>query len=308
MTAIRRAESERLRLRGGTVDQSVITDRPSLTSDVQPSPSYQRSRWRLLGSTFHPIRGAAELMIQPPWLPKHHNCGKTSGRKCPTNDSISLPAPRARAHTRQMTRTGGARPSLRHLWDSLEARLRYGPAAFGLTLLDPRSWMHGLRILHYYSYSHVRPRARASIGHGARIAPNVSFRNGERVRIGAHAHVGANCSLWAGDSVGRITLGDYALLGPEVFITASNYSIEPGTPVMHQPKLEEDVAIGRDVWLGAKVTVLPGVQIGDGCVIGAGSVVTRSLGPGTIAVGNPARAVGHRSVAGVGDPKERAAT
>ena len=99
-------------------------------------------------------------------------------------------------------------------------------------------------------------------------------------------------------SVGRITLGRHALLGPEVFITASNYQTKPGTPVMDQPKLERDVVIGDDVWLGARVIVVAGVEIGDGCIIGASSVVTRSIPAGSIAVGNPARVVGHR-----GDPK-----
>jgi acetyltransferase-like isoleucine patch superfamily enzyme len=94
--------------------------------------------------------------------------------------------------------------------------------------------------------------------------------------------------------VGRITLGRHALLGPEVFITASNYQTEPGTPVMDQPKLERDVVVGDDVWLGARVMVVPGVEIGDGCIIGASSVVARSIPAGSIAVGNPARVVGRR--------------
>ena len=102
------------------------------------------------------------------------------------------------------------------------------------------------------------PRRAADIGPGVRMAPNVSLRNGERIKIGAYSHIGSRCSLWAGDSVGRITLGRHALLGPEVFITASNYQIEPGTPVMDQPKRERDVVIGDDVWLGARVMVVAG--------------------------------------------------
>ena len=173
---------------------------------------------------------------------------------------------------------------------------------FGLSLVDPRAWFQLFRLLHFYNYDHVRPCRLADIGPGVRMAPNVSLRNGERIKIGAYAHIGGRCSLWAGNSVGKITLGRHALLGPEVFITASNYQIEPGTPVMNQPKLERDVVIGDDVWLGARVVVVPGVEIGDGCVIGASSVVTRSIPAGSIAVGNPARIVGQRS-----DPKTEAA-
>ena len=71
---------------------------------------------------------------------------------------------------------------------------------------------------------------------------------------------------------------------------------------MDQPKLERDVIIGDDVWLGARVMVVAGVEIGDGCIIGASSVVTRSIPAGSIAVGIPARVVGRR-----GDPKVEAA-
>jgi acetyltransferase-like isoleucine patch superfamily enzyme len=172
---------------------------------------------------------------------------------------------------------------------------------FGLSLVDPRAWSQLFRLVHYYNYDHVRPRRVADIGHGVRMAPNVSLRNGERIKIGDYSHIGARSSLWAGDSVGRITLGRHALLGPEVFITASNYQTEPGTPVMNQPRVERSVVIGDDVWLGARVVVVAGVEIGDGCIIGASSVVARSIPAGSIAVGNPARVIGRR-----GDAKAKA--
>jgi acetyltransferase-like isoleucine patch superfamily enzyme len=180
-------------------------------------------------------------------------------------------------------------------------REKHRALGFGVSLLDPRAWFQLLRLVHYYNYSHVTPRRLADIGPGVRMAPNVSLANGERIKIGAYSHIGARCSIWAGDSVGRITLGRHALLGPEVFITASNHQTEPGTPVMDQPKVERDVVIGDDVWLGARVMVVAGVEIGDGCIIGASSVVTRSIPAGSIAVGNPARVVGHR-----GDQKANA--
>lgn len=171
----------------------------------------------------------------------------------------------------------------------------FGLAAFAKSVIDPRAWSQLLRLIHYYNYSHVKPRRRMALGPGVRIAPNVSFANAERIEIGAGAHVGARCSLWAGNSRGRILIGDHALLGPDVFITASDYQFEPGTPIVDQPKNERDVVVGRGTWLGARVIVVAGVHIGDGCVIGAGSVVTRSLPADTIAVGNPARVIGKRA-------------
>jgi acetyltransferase-like isoleucine patch superfamily enzyme len=159
------------------------------------------------------------------------------------------------------------------------------------SFLDPGTYAHALRLLHYYNYAHVRPRRRLTIGSGSRIAPNVSITNAERITIGAGTNVGEHCYLWAGDSTGRITIGDHCRLAPEVFITASDYRFEPGTHFVEQPRNERDVVIGNDVWLAARVFVGAGVTIGDGCIVGAGSVVTRSLPQNSIAVGAPARVV-----------------
>jgi acetyltransferase-like isoleucine patch superfamily enzyme len=133
------------------------------------------------------------------------------------------------------------------------------------------------------------------------LAPNVSFRNGERIEIGARSHIGEHCSLWAGDQGGRIVIGEDALFGPRVYVTAANYSYGSGSPVYAQPRVEEDVVIGADVWLGARVMVLPGVTVGDGCIVGAGSVVTRDLPPGTVAAGVPARVLKMRDGSPVPD-------
>lgn len=162
-------------------------------------------------------------------------------------------------------------------------------------VLHPQTLLHLAKIVNFYSYAHIEPRRRLTAGPGLRMAPNASLRNGERITLGREVHVGERSCLWAGDNSGRITLGDNALLGPEVFITASNYQTKPGTPVMYQDKDERDVVIGADVWLGARVVVLPGVTIGDGAVVGAGAVVAKSLPAGCVAVGTPARVVAWRS-------------
>ena len=162
------------------------------------------------------------------------------------------------------------------------------------TVLNPGTYLHPIRLLHYYGYSHVLPRRRLTLGKSARIAPNVSLRNGERIAIGDGTHVGERAYLWAGDESGRITIGKHCRLGPEVFVTASDYGLQPDQLIAHQERNERDVIIGDDVWLGARVFVGAGVEIGDGCVVSAGSVVARSLPAGSIAVGVPARIVRRR--------------
>ena len=162
------------------------------------------------------------------------------------------------------------------------------------SLLDPMTYFHVVRLLHYYGYSHVQPRRRLTLGPGATIAPNVSLRNGERITIGAGTKVGERAYLWAGDTSGRITIGEHCRLGPEVYITASDYGLLPDEQIAYQTRNERDVVIGSDVWLGARVFVAAGVTIGDGCVVSAGSIVTRSLPVNSVAAGFPARVIRRR--------------
>jgi acetyltransferase-like isoleucine patch superfamily enzyme len=162
------------------------------------------------------------------------------------------------------------------------------------TVFDPGTYLHPIRLLHFYGYSHVRPRRKVTLGPGSTIAPNVSIRNGERIFIGERTKVGERAYLWGGDDSGAVRIGDDCRIGPEVFITASDYGLQPDQPIAYQERNERDVVIGSDVWLGARVFIGAGVTLGDGCVVSAGSVVTRSLPPGSIAVGVPARIVRRR--------------
>ncbi|MDH4169633.1 MAG: acyltransferase [Acidimicrobiia bacterium] len=166
------------------------------------------------------------------------------------------------------------------------------------SVLDPRPYLALFRLVHYYNYTYVAERRKLSMGEGVALAPNLSLANGERIEIGAGSNIGSRCHLWAGDHIGRIVLGEHALLAPDVFITTSDYRFDDGAPIMDQAKNELDVIVGDDVWLGAKVVVVGGVTIGDGCVVAAGAVVTRDLAPYTIAGGVPAEVLGQRAVPG----------
>jgi acetyltransferase-like isoleucine patch superfamily enzyme len=163
------------------------------------------------------------------------------------------------------------------------------------SLLDVRTYLHGLRLAHFSSYSHVRQVRLLDLGEGVSMAPNVSFRNAERIRIGAGSHIGEHSVIWAGDRTGRITIGEKCLFAPNVTLTASNYGILRGdVAIMDQPKDERDIVIGDGAWLGANVVVLAGVTIGAGAVVAAGAVVTKDVPAQSIVGGVPARLIGER--------------
>lgn len=173
---------------------------------------------------------------------------------------------------------------------------------FVCSLLDPRCYLHAFRMVHYFGYTHVREKRCIAMGRGTRMAPNVSLRNGGRIAIGRECHIGERCYLWAGDSSGRIELGNHVSFAPGVFVTASDYQFVAGVPFRQQPKRERHVTIGNDVWLGAYVVVTAGVTIGDGCIVGAGAVVTKDLPAGSIAAGVPARVIGARKSSEIESP------
>lgn len=170
------------------------------------------------------------------------------------------------------------------------ARIRRATQALG----SPRILLRYAKVINFFGYDGAGI-ASAHVGPGVRVSPTVSVRNGSRVEIGAGSHIGQWSCLWAGDSHGRITLGDHALLAPNVFVTASDYDFDAGEgPVMDLAKREADVHIGANTWLGVNVIVVAGVTIGEGAIIAAGSVVTRDIPAGVVAAGTPARVLRQR--------------
>lgn len=159
------------------------------------------------------------------------------------------------------------------------------------SILHPQVLLHPFRLIHYYGYSHVLPRAEMVLGQKVRIAPTASFRNGSRIELGDLVQVGEYTALWAGKTSGRIVVGAGTTFGPGCFVTAADYGLAAGTPVTDQPMTERDIVIGRDCWIGTKAVITAGTTLGDGCVIGAGSVVTRDVPANAIAAGMPARVI-----------------
>lgn len=115
---------------------------------------------------------------------------------------------------------------------------------------------------------------------------------GERTWIGEFNNLRLN-----GGS--RIRIGRDCLISQFCSIIAANHGMERGTPIQQQAHdvRRRDVLVGDDVWMGAGSSVMPGVSIGDGAVIAAGSVVVRDVPGHEIWGGIPARRLGERKAA-----------
>ncbi len=134
------------------------------------------------------------------------------------------------------------------------------------------------------------------MGEGSFIQGPIAFHYGRHTRIGRNFF--GNFNLTIQDDA-EVTIGDNCNFGPNVTI------VTPIHPMVAEERREmEDangqrkrfcyakpVQIGNDCWFGASVTVCPGVTIGDNCVIGAGSVVTRDIPAGSFAAGVPCRVI-----------------
>ncbi len=108
---------------------------------------------------------------------------------------------------------------------------------------------------------------------------------GVNIKIGKNVFINACCRF---QDQGGIEIGDGSLVGHNTTIATLNHDLNPSKRQNIKPS---SVKIGKNVWIGSDCTILPGVEIGDGAVIGAGSVVAKNVPPETVAVGNPARAV-----------------
>lgn len=125
--------------------------------------------------------------------------------------------------------------------------------------------------------------------------PGVVFKlvgSEQQVELGEHVFIGRGSIF---DLSGDLSIGAGTMLAPMCFVTDHNHGTAAGTPMWRQANVRAPVRIGADCWLGARVTVLPGVSIGDGAVVAAGSVLTRDVAPGAIVAGVPARFIRNRS-------------
>jgi len=132
----------------------------------------------------------------------------------------------------------------------------------------------------------------AQCGFNVNVERGAYFGMGGKIIVGNNSGLGANCLVPS-----DLIMGDNVMMGPDCIIYSANHNFTsceiPMNRQGHYPR--EITKIGNDVWIGSRVIILPGKKIGNGVIIGAGSVITKDCDDFGIYGGNPARLIKFRN-------------
>lgn len=117
------------------------------------------------------------------------------------------------------------------------------------------------------------------------LFPPFSADFGRNITLGKRVFINSGCRF---QDQGGISIGDDCLIGHNAVLATLNHDLAPSRRADMHPA---PITLGRNVWLGSNVTVLPGVSIGDDSVVAAGAVVTKDIPRRSLAVGAPARVI-----------------
>lgn len=122
-----------------------------------------------------------------------------------------------------------------------------------------------------------------ALGENSYVTPPVMIDYGNQVRIGNNVFINHSLTMM---SAGGVTIDDGVMIGPNVNILTDNHDLDNRMVLRCKP-----IHLCKNAWIGAAAIIMPGVTVGENAVVGAGSVVTKSVEPNTIVAGNPARVI-----------------
>lgn len=125
------------------------------------------------------------------------------------------------------------------------------------------------------------------VGENVHIEPDLFCEFGKNIYIGNDVYINFGAVLL---DCSRITIGSNVLIGPNVGMYSGNHSIDPEERAQGA-LIGGRITVEDKVWIAGDVKIVPGVTIGEGAVIGCGSIVTRDIPPRTVAAGNPCRVI-----------------
>lgn len=131
------------------------------------------------------------------------------------------------------------------------------------------------------------------VAENAKIHDGVVLWGDGTISIGKNSSIGENGWIYA-NKKGGVFIGENVNCAAFIYIMDSDHGTKIGTLMNTQPMISSKIVVGNDVWIGANVTLLKGVKIEDGCVVGACSCVTKSFEKNSIICGVPAKKIKSR--------------
>jgi acetyltransferase-like isoleucine patch superfamily enzyme len=153
------------------------------------------------------------------------------------------------------------------------------------------SWPGSVRRFGFASRRGLAGWLFAECGPDLNLHARVSFGNGRQIHAANNVGIGQGTVF---NGRGDVFLGPHLTMGPRCTFITGDHEVRSRRPLREQHPFQKPIRVGEDVYLGAHVIVLPGTTLGDGVVVGAGSVVSRDVEAYQIVAGNPIRVIGQR--------------
>ena len=145
-------------------------------------------------------------------------------------------------------------------------------------------WMRKIEIPR--NYADIKIASNCALDRGVTLICSGELSTMAKIEIDSNTYINRQTII---DAIALIQIGRDCAIGPNCYITDHDHGLDLPLPPLQQPMIAEKTKIGDRVWLGANVTVLKGVQIGDDAIVGAGSVVTKDVPEKAIVAGVPAK-------------------